>query len=402
MPNYSYRARNSRGEIITGVIEAPGNESVAEQLFSKGYVPVRIEEARKSIPAAGGLLRSVKPSDLIVFSRQLATLVAAGISFVRCLDTLADQTRNAKLREAITEIRKEVEGGSSFSSALSRFPQIFSPMYINMIRVGEESGVLDDILERLATLLEHEADTRARIKTATRYPKIVIIALAVAFFVLTAFVIPKFASLYATSKIVLPWPTRVLIWLNAAVTTYWPLMLAVVATSFLSVRTYIRTDAGRWQWDRLKLKLPVIGPILEKSVMSRFASIFATMYKSGIPMLNSLDIITGTIGNVIIERAIETIREDVREGKGLSQPMLRTKVFPPMVVQMVAVGEETGALDDMLNKISDYYDLEVDYAIRNLSTSIEPILLLFIGGAILFLALGIFLPMWDMINVMKR
>ncbi len=401
MPGFTYRARTSRGEVITGFVEAPSTDTVAEQIYAKGYVPVSIEEAKGRVQTAG-LFRQVRDEDLIVFSRQLATLIAAGVTFVRSLDTLAEQTKSSRLREAIIEIRKEIEGGSSFSAALTRFPKIFSPLYVNMIRVGEEGGVLDEILDRLATLLEHEADTRARIKTATRYPKIVVIAITVAFFVLTAFVIPKFAAMFAAAKVALPFPTRVLIFLNKVVSTYWPLMFLSVAGVWWGFRWYVRTRTGRWQWDRLRLKVPVIGPVVEKGVMSRFARIFATLYRSGIPMLNTLDIVSGTLGNVIIERAVEAIKENVREGRGLAQPMTQTGAFPPMVVQMVAVGEETGALDEMLNKVADYYDLEVEYAIRNLSTSLEPILLLFIGGAVLFLALGVFLPMWDMISVLKK
>jgi type II secretory pathway component PulF len=402
VPNFTYRARNTRGEVITGVIEAPSNDTVAEQLFAKGYVPVRIEEARKQQPYSSRLFSGIKAEDLIVFSRQLSTLVTAGISFVRCLDTLAEQTGNAKLKSAITEIRREVEGGSSFSASLARFPDIFSPLYVNMIRVGEEGGVLDDILDRLSTLLEHEAETRARIKTATRYPVIVVFALVVAFFMLTGFVIPKFAAMYASSKVALPWPTQVLIFLNQAVTRFWPLMIAAAAGISFGFRAYIRTLSGKLHWDMFQLRVPVFGPIAAKTAMSRFARIFSTLYRSGIPMLHALDIVSGTIGNMVIEKAVENLKESVREGKGLAQPMSKAKVFPPMVVQMTAVGEETGALDQMLNKVSAYYDVEVDYAIRNLSTAIEPILLVFIGGAILFLALGIFLPMWDMINVLKR
>lgn len=402
MPNFSYRARNNRGEVISGLIEAPNNEAVAEQLFSKGYIPVKIEEGKKQAAPSFQFFKRVSSEDLIIFSRQLSTLVTSGISFIRSLDTLSEQTKSIKLREAINEIRKDVEGGSSFSEALSRFPDIFSPLYIGMIRVGEEGGVLDEILERLATLLEHEAETRARIKTATRYPKIVIVAIIIAFFILTTLVVPKFAALYASSKVALPWPTRVLIFLSKAITRYWPLMIASAAAVYYGFRVYIKTPSGKWNWNKFQLKAPVFGVIIEKTVMSRFARIFATLYRSGIPMLKTLDIVSGTLGNVIVERAVDVIKENVREGKGLAKPMIMTKVFPPIVIQMVAIGEETGALDNMLNKVSDYYDLEVEYSIRNLSTTIEPILLLFIGGAILFLALGIFLPIWDMIHVMKR
>ncbi|MBT9538051.1 MAG: type II secretion system F family protein, partial [Nitrospirae bacterium] len=357
---------------------------------------------RSPIEKGWQIFDKVKDEDLIVFSRQLATLVTAGISFIRSLDTLSEQTKSRKLRKIIEEIRREVEGGSSFSDALAKFPKVFSPLYISMVKVGEEAGVLDDILNRLSSLLEHDATTRARVKAATRYPVIVVISMIIAFFVLTTFVVPKFASLYQSAKVELPFPTLVLIFLNKAIRTYWPLLLAAIAGVIFAFRGYIRTPSGRWNLDKFKLRVPIIGSVVEKTVMSRFARIFSTLYSSGIPMLHALDIVAGTLGNIIIARAVEVIKESVREGKGLAVPMASTMVFTPMVTQMVAVGEETGALDDMLTKVADYYDLEVEYAIKNLATTLEPVLLVFLAGGILFLALGIFLPIWDMMKVMKR
>ncbi|MDP3259069.1 MAG: type II secretion system F family protein [Thermodesulfovibrionales bacterium] len=405
MPTYSYKVRNQTGEIKSGVIDAPTTDAVAEQLFSKGYTPIRIEaeeETKSHIEKGWQIFDRVKDEDLIVFSRQLATLVTSGISFIRSMDTLAEQTKSRKLRKIIEEIRREVEGGSSFSDALAKFPKVFSPLYISMVKVGEEAGVLDDILNRLSSLLEHDATTRARVKAATRYPVIVVISMIIAFFVLTTFVVPKFASLYQSAKVELPFPTRVLIFLNKAIRTYWPLLLAAIAGVIFAFRGYIRTPSGRWNLDKFKLRVPIIGSVVEKTVMSRFARIFSTLYSSGIPMLHALDIVAGTLGNIIIARAVEVIKESVREGKGLAVPMASTMVFTPMVTQMVAVGEETGALDDMLTKVADYYDLEVEYAIKNLATTLEPVLLVFLAGGILFLALGIFLPIWDMMKVMRR
>ncbi|RJQ39996.1 MAG: type II secretion system F family protein [Nitrospiraceae bacterium] len=405
MPTYSYKVRNQIGEIINGVVDAPNTDAAAEQLFSKGYTPIKIE-AGKEVKASGesGLqfFDRVKDEDLIVFSRQLATLVSSGISFIRSLDTLSEQTRSRKLRGIIEEVRKEVERGSSFSDALAKFPKVFSPLYISMVKVGEEAGVLDDILHRLASLLEHDATTRARVKAATRYPILVIVSMVIAFLVLTTFVVPKFASLYQSAKVELPFPTRVLIFLNKAIREYWPLLIASVAGVIFAFRGYVRTPSGRWNFDKFKLKVPIIGTVVEKTVMSRFARIFSTLYRSGIPMLHALDIVAGTLGNIIIARAVDVIKESVREGKGLAAPMAGTMVFPPMVTQMVAVGEETGALDDMLTKVADYYDLEVEYAIKNLSTTLEPVLMVFLAGGVLFLALGVFLPIWDMMKALKR
>lgn len=404
MPNFLYKGRTQSGAVVNGVLDAATPEEAAQQLFSKGYTPIKIERGDSVMPSvtSKNLFDRVKAEDLIVFSRQLATLITAGISFLRSLDTLAEQTKSRKLRGIIEEMRKEVERGSSFSNALSKFPDVFSPLYISMISVGEEGGVLDEILDRLAGLLEHEATTKARIKAATRYPLIVVFAITIAFIVLTTFVIPRFAAIYAASKTQLPLPTRMLLFINKAITQYWPFMIAGIAAIIFAFKSYIKTTSGRWNWDNFKLKVPIIGPVIEKTVMSRFARLFSTLYRSGIPLMHTLEIVSGTLGNVIIERAVGTIKESVREGKGISQPMASTNAFPPMVTQMVAVGEETGALDTMLTKVSDYYDQEVEYAIKNLSTSLEPVLLVFLAGMVLFLALAMFLPIWDMIHALKK
>jgi type II secretory pathway component PulF len=397
---YSYRARNPAGDLISGTLQGTTPDEIASELRGQGYTPVNISLRGKK--KARMFFGRLSEEDLIVFSRQMATLIKSGISFTRCLDTLEAQASNKKLKIIIQDLKADVEGGSSFSDALARFPRAFSPLYVGMVRVGEEAGVLDEILDRLSSLLEHEAVTKQRVKTAVRYPAIVVTTLMAAFFFLTAFVIPKFATVYASSKTALPMPTRVLIWMSNAVTDYWWIIIALGVGIFFGFKSYVRTTPGRWQYDLLKLKAPLIGPIIKKAVMARFARIFATLYRSGIPIIHSLDVVSGTLGNLLISRAVETIKEATSEGSGLAEPMQRTGMFPPMVVQMVGVGEETGALDEMLNKVADYYDSEVEYSIRNLSTTLEPVLLAILAGMILFLALGVFLPMWDLISAFKR
>jgi MSHA biogenesis protein MshG len=400
VPVFTYRARNISGELVTGTLQGKSPDDIAFELHDKGFTPVVIAPYKKKKTLA--LLGRVSEEDLIVFSRQMATLIKAGISFIRCLDTLEEQTANKKLKAIIRELKVDLEGGSSFSSALAKFPRVFSPLYTGMVKVGEEAGVLDEILDRLATLLEHESVTKQRVKTAVRYPLIVVTTLTAAFFFLTAFVIPKFAVVYATSRAELPMPTQVLLMISSAVTNYWWLIIGGALALFFGARFYCRTTSGRWQYDRLKLRFPLIGSIVQKAVMARFARIFATLYRSGIPILHSLDVVTNTLGNLLIARAVDIIKEDVSEGSNLVAPMQRTGMFPPIVVQMVGVGEETGALDEMLNKVADYYDSEVEYSIRNLSTTLEPALLAILAGMILFLALGVFLPMWDMISAFRR
>lgn len=405
MPQYRYKARDKDGTVQSGVMEAAKKEAVADQLSGMGYIPVRIEEQKRSSLDLNDLtlrLTKVTSQDLIVFSRQLSTLMSAGVPFVQSLSTIEKQTENPRLRAATVDMRRDVEGGAAFSDALARHPRIFSKMYVSMIRAGETAGLLDEILERLALLAEHDAETRSRVKTAVRYPLIVVVAVCAAFAFLVSFVIPKFAAIYSRFKTELPLPTRVLIGINYVVQNYWYLVLLGVALLVGGVIWYIRTQKGRWQWDRIKLKIPVFGVLFQKVAFSRFARVFGAMQKSGISMILTLEIVAETVGNVVLARVVDQMREDLREGKGLVEPMEASGMFPPLVIQMIAIGEETGNIDTMLGKVSDYYDMDVEYTIRNLSTLIEPTLLLFLGGMVLFLALGIFLPMWNMISLFKK
>lgn len=403
MPLFHYKARDKFGALFEGTIETVNRELVAAQLDGLGYIPVSITEEREGIfsPEFLQQFTRITPQDQIIFSRQLATLISAGLPFIASFETLIEQTENPRLKKVIAKVKQDVEGGSTIADALERHPKVFSNLYVNMIRAGEAGGVLDEILNRLAYLAEHEAETRARVKAATRYPIIVIAATAIAFVVLMTFVVPRFVEIYANFKGTLPMPTRVLIWLNKFIKGYWYLIIGAIAGLIFGMRWYINTEAGRLQWDNIKIKLPIFGPIFLKLAMSRFSRIFATLNRSGLPILQTLDIVSATIGNKVISRVIDNVRDSARGGKGLVQPMRVSKVFPPIVTRMMAVGEETGNMDDMLVKISDYYDTEVEYAIKNLSTLIEPILIVIIGGMVLFLALGIFLPMWNMISLMK-
>jgi type II secretory pathway component PulF len=405
MPLYRYRARDKDGALHAGTMEAVRKEGVADQLAGMGHIPVLIEEQETSPLSGmdlGALFSRVTPQDLIIFSRQLSTLMSAGIPFIQGLVTLERQSENPRLKSAISQLRRDIEAGSSFSDALARQPRLFNKLYVSMVRAGETAGILDEILSRLALLSEHEAETRARVKAAVRYPLIVVIAISAAFAFLVTFVIPKFAAIFAQFKTELPLPTRILININYVVQHYWYLIIISIILAVWGVIWYLGTPAGRWQWDRLKLKLPVFGVLFQKVALSRFSRIFGAMQKSGISMMLTLEIAGETVGNVVIARAVESMSDSLRDGKGLTAPMESSGLFPPLVIQMMAVGEETGQLDTMLNKVSDYYDMDVEYTLRNLSTMIEPILLLFVGGMVLFLALGIFLPMWNLMSLFKR
>ncbi len=406
MARYRYKARDKSGSLMTGILDSSGREGVAIHLSQIGYLPVRIEEARgwdwrEAIKHLEEWLTQVAPQDKIILTRQMATLIDAGLSFVTVFDALIEQTANQRLKTILTQVRRDVEGGMRFSDALAKHPAVFDDLYVSMVRAGEEAGALDEMLNRVALLAEHEADTRARIKSATRYPIIVVVALVVAFGVLITFVIPQFTKLYANFHAPLPLPTRVLIGINALVHSYGILLLALLVAAILGLRVYLKTPAGRELWDTVRLRLPVFGPIFLKSALSRFARVFGTLNRCGLPALQALDIVAKTVGNVAVSRAVDVIQEGARQGRGLVQPMKASRLFPAGVVQMVAIGEETGQLEPMLMKVSEYYDREVDYAVKNLSTAIEPILLVVIGGAVLFLALAIFLPWWNLIHVFK-
>lgn len=406
MARYRYKARDKSGTVMTGVLDSSGRDAAAIHLNQLGYFPVRIDEAkgtdwRESFARVGDWFTQVTPQDKIIMTRQMATLIDAGLSFVAAFDALIEQTTNQKLRAVLIQVQRDVEGGLPFSAALAKHPAIFEELYINMVHAGEEAGVLDEMLDRLAFLAERDAETRARINAATRYPVIVVVALVVAFGVLVTFVIPQFAKLYANAKAALPLPTRMMIGLNSIVHHYGLVLLGALIAGAVGFRTYISKPAGRAWWDALKLRIPIFGPLFLKSALSRFARTFGTLNRCGLPALQALDVVAKTIGNVAISRGVELIQEGARQGRGLVQPMKASGLFPAGVVQMVAIGEETGQLEPMLMKVSDYYDREVDYSIKNLSSALEPILLVVIGAAVLFLALAIFLPWWNLIHVFK-
>ncbi len=406
MPVYQYRARDKAGGLFTGEIEAGSFDAVAAQIDQLGYIPVQIDEKKADILAGAreyldSILNGVSLDDQIIFTRQLSTLVAAGMPFITSFDALADQTENKRLKEIILQVRNDVESGSSISDAFAKHPAVFNELYVNMVRAGEVGGVLDEMLDRLARLSEHEAETRARISAATRYPIIVILALCAAIVVLMTFVVPKFAAMYANFQADLPLPTRMMIGGNHIFVNYWYLLLIGVILMAVGIKKYINSSGGRVRWDRFKLRMPVFGKIFLKSALSRYARVFAALNRSGLPILQTLEVTSKTVNNVIIEKVITGIRDNARQGRGLVQPMKASGIFPPVVVNMVAIGEETGQLDEMLTKVSEYYDRDVDYSLRNLSTSLEPLLLVLIGSVILFMALAIFMPWWNLINVMK-
>jgi type II secretory pathway component PulF len=306
------------------------------------------------------------------------------------------------MKGVINTIMKDIEGGSFLSEALVKHPKVFPALYVSMIKAGEAAGTLDEILERLATLTEHEKDIRTKIKAATFYPRIVVTVISGAFIILMTFVVPRFATMFSRFGATLPLPTRIMIGINDIFHHYWYLMIILLAAIVLGFHWYKNTRNGRLRLDSLKIRVPIFGPLFLKIAMSRFAHILGMLMRSGVAILDTLEIASATVTNKVISQEINKLREGVREGSGLSEPLKQSGVFPPIVVQMISVGEQSGKLDEMMPKVSQHYDLEVEYTIKNLSTLIEPVLIITIGGIVLFLALAIFLPMWDIARVMTR
>jgi len=405
MPTFKYRVRDRSGKAMTGTIESPTIEMAGNHLYQTGYFPISIEEESTSVSLNLSDLwkrfQKVKTEELIVFSQQLSTLYKAGLPLLSGLKGLRDQTTNQRFKEIIEEIGLQVEGGNTLFGSMSSHPDVFPIVYVNMIRAGETSGRLGESLDRFVTLADRELRSRQRVKEATRYPKIVIFSVIIAFAVLLAFVIPRFAQIFAQFKTPLPLPTRMMIGINNLVHNYWYLLLSAIVIIPILLKRYIKTEKGRIFWDRFKMRIPVFGRLFLIAALSRFAHTFVMLNKSGIPILQTLEITSSTTNNVILSQSIEEINRKVREGRSLADAMKESGRFTPLVIQMVAVGESTGTLDEMLVRITEYYDNELENAIKKMTTYIEPALTLFMGIVVLFLALAVFLPWWNMASVFK-
>lgn len=395
MPTYHYKARDPYGKSVTGTIEKPDEAEVARHFKQMGYVTTQIEAAElKEAKQERFLFKSVKSVDLNLFTRQLATLQKAGLPITNSLAALEVQTENKYFKHVVSGIKVRVEGGASLSEAFSQYPTVFGGLYVAMVRTGETGGILDQALERLAELGEYDQKTRDKIKQAVRYPMMVVATLAISITVLLTFVVPRFQQLFDQFGAALPLPTKILIGASHAVTAYWWVFILGLGAFIAAFRMFVRSPFGRRAWDGVLLKLPVFGRLMTMLMMSRFARTSAMLMRTGLPILETLELASKTVQNRVIADSIETIRTGVNEGKGISEPMRVSKVFPPMVYHMVALGEESGELDALLARVADYYDQQSDYIIQNMTTLIEPFLLFGLGGIVLFVALSIFLPMW--------
>jgi type IV pilus assembly protein PilC len=401
MPRFLYEAITETGAQAKGAIEADSIETAKNVLANRGFVPTKVTAERaglssKSLSGFSDMLTRVTSPDLILFTKQFRTLIKAGVPILTSLHVLESQTQNAHLKRIAASMSQDIKEGASLYDSFKAHPRTFSNLYCSMIRAGEASGSLPEVLSRLTYIIEHEYRIKSDIKSALRYPMMVVIALTSAFFVLLTFVIPKFATTFKSAGIELPLPTRMCIQMYWMLTTYWYVLLGVAGVVSIALALYLKTEGGQLARDALVLKLPIFGPLFLKTAMSRFASIFAILQASGVPILDSLRVLSGTIGNSAISRELDRTRDRVEEGRGIAAPLRSARYFTPIVVNMVAIGEESGNLDEMLQDVSTHYDDEVSYAIAGLSAALGPLLIVGLAGVVGFFALAIFLPMWDL------
>lgn len=406
MPKFTYDAINETGNTISDRLDADSLENANSILASRGLIPTRINEERAGLGKVefAGIMESftsIKAAELILFTKQFNTMIRAGVSMMRLFEVLVDQTENTKLKRVLSSMHQDIKEGASLHEAFSKYPRVFSSLYCSMIRAGETSGALPEVLERLTYIIEHENKVKSDIKSALMYPIIVISFLFVAFIILLTGVIPKFVNIFNNAGLKLPLPTQICMLMYNFLINYWYLVIAGVVGGIAALLYYVRTDQGKLVRDTFMMKLPILGPVFIKSAISRFASIFAILQASGVDVLESMDILVGTIGNAGISKELIGIKDRLAEGHGISGPLSQAKYFTPMLINMVAVGEESGNLEDMLNDVAEHYDTEVEYSTRKLSQAIAPILTIGLAAVVGFFALAIFLPMWDLTLMTK-
>jgi MSHA biogenesis protein MshG len=405
MPSFAYTGRNRRGELIKGSLEGNDSGAVADQLLSTGITPIDIQQAAGNEPRKPLNLQfgpAVSLVDLMLFSRQMYTLLKAGVPILRALAGLEESMTNPSFKTVIADLRASLDSGRELSAAMRRHPGVFSNFYVSLVRVGEGTGLLQDVFLRLYEHLEFEKEIRERIKSALRYPLFVVAAMAVALVVINIVVIPAFAKLFQGFNAPLPVMTRILIGASDFTLQYWPLLLALAVGAVFGFRVWKTTPAGKYAWDRFKLRLPVAGKVIHKATLARFARSLSLSLRSGVPVVQGLTSVAGVVDNDYLAGRIEKMREGVERGESVLRTSAQAGVFTPVVLQMIAVGDETGELDDLMLEVAHLYEREVDYEIKTLAAQIEPILIVFLGVIVLILALGVFLPIWDLSRVALR
>ena len=420
MAKFQYRGRNKGGALVTGVLDASAPEDVAAMLFGESVTPIDIKEVVKEsgsassrsesttrgTPAGKTSLvdqinsylagRKVAIDDLIIFSRQMYSLSKAGLPLDRAINGIEASINNPVFRRVLRDVVSALESGTALASSLGRHPKVFSPLILSLVHVGENTGRLDMAFKEINKYLVLEKQTRKQVKSATRYPIFVLAALGAALAVITVFVIPIFSSVFDRLGAALPWQTVALIKTSDFVINYWYIILGALAGMILGFRSWVGTSAGRLSWDRYKLRLPLAGSVLERVALARFARTFSMVSRAGLPIVQGLNVVAGAVGNEYVRQNVYKMRENVERGESLYRTAVNSAMFSPIVLQMIAVGEETGAVDELLEEVADFYDVEVEYDLKQISDAIEPILIVMIAGLVLILALGVFLPIWDL------
>lgn len=412
MPSFSYSAINEQGKEVSGSVEAADQNAAERMLESQDLMPLRVSQsdgksksaAKVAAPtsASSGKRRKVNERDIIDFTKQLVTLLKAGVPILSSLETLAGQASNPVFAETLITVATDIAAGNDFSAALVKHPKVFSELYCNAVRAGEVGGVLDEVLTRLTAVMQRDYEIRKSVKGALRYPMIVVIGMGVAFLVLTSFVVPKFAKIFDQIDMELPLPTKLLMWLAAFLQNYWWALIIVVGAAIFALKKYLSTPKGEYWWDGTLLKLPIFGPLVMKTAMTRFTKMFETLSRSGLPILQIFEVVSRTIGNKVLGEALMKASEGIEHGRGVAVSLSETGLFPPLVVRMISVGEDSGAIDDMLANIGEYYDGEVESTVEGLTGMIEPILTVGMGAMVIVLALAIFLPMWNMMSMAQQ
>ena len=401
MPNYKYTAKNRNSETLNGILESKSQAEAEELLHQKGLIIVSLKQT-SARAAKEKFSNRVPLDDLVIFSRQLATMIDSGITLIAALEILKEQADNKNLARIISYIYMDVEGGKSFCDAVAKYPQAFSDFYINMIKAGEASGMLDEVLERLALYLEKTASLRRKVISSLTYPAVIITMAGLITMVLMIKVVPTFKNIFESLGGTLPTPTLILIFVSDIMRKYFLIMTAATVMAVVLLKRYIDTPKGRYKFDKFILKIPIFGDLLMKVAVTRFARTFSTLIKSGIPILNAMEIVGKTAGNKVVEESVKNAREAVRQGESIRQPLERAKVFPPMVVRMIGVGEQAGELEKMLSKIADFYEDQVDAAVSGMTSIIEPVVIAFLGTVIGGIVFALFMPIFKISELVAK
>jgi type IV pilus assembly protein PilC len=402
---YAYKVRDKEGRLLQGELESESTTLVANKLKSMGYVPVSIERTGKTsvnkelkIP---GFSDRVKQKDVAIFCRQFATMINSGLTLIRALHILGDQTENKALAAMLVETRIDVEKGASLSQALARHPKAFNRLFVAMVKAGETGGSLDNTLLRLADIIEKQVELKRKIKSAMTYPVAVLGLVLIIVSAMLIFVVPTFETLFSSLDGTLPLPTRMLMGASKLTVKFAPLIVVFDILAVIGFKRWLRTDGGRAKWDAFKLKVPIFGKLVHKTALTRFARTLATLLRSGVPILESLEITSETVNNTVVSRAIKDVQASVKQGETINAPLSRHEIFPPMVTQMVAVGEEAGMVDTMLEKIADFYDQEIEATVDALTSLLEPLLIVVLGGAVGGMVVALYMPMFKIIELVQ-